>query len=119
MDKISKIKTDLRMREWSEMVRECSRSGLTIREWCGDNGINIKTYYYRLKRVRDCICDSKFDSSVDSNCSSNHHDIVPIPVETVSDNVQPIKISTSNISIELPTSVTPQLLQTAIEVLKC
>ena len=52
MDKISKIKTDLRMREWAEMVRECSRSGLTIREWCGDNGINIKTYYYRLKSIR-------------------------------------------------------------------
>lgn len=40
MDKISKIKTDLLMREWAEMVRECRASGLTVKEWCIDNDVN-------------------------------------------------------------------------------
>ena len=34
MDNVSKIKTDLLMREWAEMVRECRSSGLTVKEWC-------------------------------------------------------------------------------------
>ena len=46
MDKISKIKTDVLMREWAEMVRECRSSGLTVKEWCINNDVNIKTYYY-------------------------------------------------------------------------
>lgn len=53
MDKISEIKTDLLMREWAEMVRECRSSGLTVKEWCINNN------YYRLKRVRNFICDNK------------------------------------------------------------
>ena len=51
MNNISKIKTDLLMRKWPEMVRECRSSGLTVKEWCMDNDVNIKTYYYCLKRV--------------------------------------------------------------------
>ena len=73
MDKISKIKTDLLMREWSEMVRECRSSGLTVKEWCINNDVNIKTYYYRLKRVRDLICDNKL-VSINNVCESTVSD---------------------------------------------
>ncbi len=52
MDKILQIKTDLLMREWAQMVRECRSSRLTVKEWFANNGINTKTYYYRLKRGR-------------------------------------------------------------------
>lgn len=119
MDKISKIKTDLLMREWAEMVRECRSSGLTVKEWCINNDVNIKTYYYRLKRVRDFICDNKL-VNINNVCSSAHHDIVPVPVNPVSDNdTQQIKITASNISVELPANIQPQLLKAAIEGLKC
>ena len=119
MDKISRIKTDLLMREWAEMVRTCRSSGLTVKEWCLNNGINIKTYYYRLKRVRDFICDNKLVNITD-DCSSAHHDIVPVPVNPAADNeTQHIKITTSNISVELPANIQLQLLKAAIEGLKC
>ena len=119
MDKISKIKTDLLMREWAEMVRECRSSGLTVKEWCIDNDVNIKTYYYRLKRIRDFICDNKLEN-INNVCESVHHDIVPVPVNPVADNdTQQIKITASNISVELPANIQPQLLKAAIEGLKC
>ena len=110
MDRISQIKNELLMKEWAAMVRECRSSGLTVKDWCMNNGINIKTYYYRLKRVRNFICDSL----------SVQHDIVPVPMETIPNNdTQQIKITTANISVELPASIQPQLLKTAIEGLKC
>ena len=119
MDKISRIKIDLLMREWAEMVRTCRSSGLTVKEWCLNNGINIKTYYYRLKSVRDFICDNKLVNITD-DCSSAHHDIVPVLVNPAADNdTQQIKITTSNISVELPANIQPQLLKAAIEGLKC
>ena len=119
MDKISRTKTDLLMREWAEMVRECRSSGLTVKEWCINNDVNIKTYYYRLKRVRDFICDNKLVNITD-DFSSDHHDIVPVPINSVPDNdTQQIKITASNISVELPANIQPQLLKAAIEGLKC
>lgn len=119
MDKISRIKTDLLMREWAEMVRICRSSGLTVKEWCLNNGINITTYYYRLKRVRDFICDNRLVKITD-DCSSAHHDIVPVPMNPTLDNgTRQIKITSANISVELTPNVQPQLLKTVIEGLKC
>ena len=37
------------------MVRSRNESGLTVTDWCKENGINLKTYYYRLKRMRQAV----------------------------------------------------------------
>ena len=49
---ISDAKRLAKLRGWSEMIGARSASGLTVRTWCQENGISVKTYYYRLKRVR-------------------------------------------------------------------
>ena len=38
---------------WRERVMACRSSGKTIVDWCAENGINLKTYYYWQKRVWD------------------------------------------------------------------
>ena len=38
---------------WRERVMACRSSGKTIVDWCEENGINLKTYYYWQKRVWD------------------------------------------------------------------
>ena len=120
MDRISQIKNELLMKEWAAMVRECRSSGLTVKEWCMNNGVNIKTYYYRLKRVRNFICDNKLENNMSNNNLPVHHDIVPVPMESRPNNdTQQIKITTANISVELPATIQPQLLKAAIEGLKC
>ncbi len=40
-----------RLREWAEMVQSCKSSGKTVATWCGENGINPKTYYLRQRQV--------------------------------------------------------------------
>lgn len=37
------------------MVSACRNSGKTVAEWCSENGINEKTYYYRQKKVCDAM----------------------------------------------------------------
>lgn len=120
MDRISQIKNELLMKEWAAMVRKCRSSGLTVKNWCMNNGVNIKTYYYRLKRVRNFICDLNPESSTDNSALALQRDIVPVPMDAMSnDNIRQIRITTANISVELPASVQPQLLKAAIEGLKC
>ena len=58
--------------------------------------------------------------NITDDCSSAHHDIVPVSMNPTLDNgTRQIKITSANISVELPPNVQPQLLKAAIEGLKC
>lgn len=50
MNEIARIKNEVRLKQWAEMVRQRNESGLNVSQWCRQNGINQKTYYYRLNR---------------------------------------------------------------------
>ena len=51
--KVQEAKRQVQLREWAMQINACRQSGLTVRRWCGENGIHIKTYYNRMKRVRE------------------------------------------------------------------
>lgn len=108
MDKIMAIKNKVRVSEWSEMVRVCRSSGLTVQQWCNLNGINIKTYYYRLRKVREALCEDT-------------HDIVQIPINSANTGsvTSSIKINAGNLNVELPDTIPAATLCSVIEVLKC
>ena len=38
------------LQEWSSKIAECRSSGMSVRPWCAEQGIPIKTYYYWEKR---------------------------------------------------------------------
>lgn len=53
MSRISAVKHQLLLTEWAERIHICQTSGLSVIDWCATNGINSKTYYYWLKKVRE------------------------------------------------------------------
>ena len=107
MDRIMEIKNKVRISEWSEMVRDCRGSGLTVQQWCNSNGINIKTYYYRLRNVREALCEDTH--------------ILQIPINSVNtvSVTSSIKINAGNLNVELPDTIPAATLRSVIEVLKC
>ena len=50
---ITAVKQDVRLREWAEQLEAQQASGLTVPQWCAENGIKTKSFYYRLRRVRE------------------------------------------------------------------
>ena len=48
----------IKLQGWAQMIQDCQQSGLSIREWCKENGVSTKTYYYRRKRVREELLDT-------------------------------------------------------------
>ncbi len=52
MNEITRKKKEVKSAQWADMVRNRNESGLTVTDWCKQNGVNLKTYYYRLKRIR-------------------------------------------------------------------
>ncbi len=42
---ISEAKQEIRLREWSEQIERQKSSGMSVEQWCVENGIKPKTYY--------------------------------------------------------------------------
>lgn len=53
---VQKITHEVRLQNWSRIVTDCRSSGQTIKVWCADHHINLKTYYYWQKRVCQATC---------------------------------------------------------------
>ena len=47
---IQEIKVAGRLQEWSVRIAECRSSGMSVRAWCGEQGISVQTYYRWEKR---------------------------------------------------------------------
>ena len=91
---INEVKQEIRLREWSEQIERQQSSGLSVEQWCVKNGIKPKTYYYRLRRVRE-------------QCVATQPSIVPIAMSDQSGN---IRIEKGGMSITLPCGVAPETL---------
>ena len=90
MNKIQKIKKGVRRKEWAEQVRECQNSGLSVREWCQQNGINVYTYYRRLRKLRNELPDQ----------AEECHPIVPVSVSSEISKTSPIEQTAKPVTAE-------------------
>ena len=108
MNEIARIKNEVKLKQWAEMVQCRNESGLIVADWCRQNGVNLKTYYYRLKRVRQALCRN-----------IEQQDIVPItPEEDPEPSAEKIEISVGNVKITLPDTFNPETLRRLLGVLK-
>ena len=48
---IQKTKSQRNLSVWMERVEACRRSGLSVEQWCAENGIVSNTYYRWQKKV--------------------------------------------------------------------
>lgn len=46
------VRDEYRAQSWAMVIRECSASGLSNREFCRQRGISEKTFYYWLRKLR-------------------------------------------------------------------
>lgn len=63
-----------RLNQWIEIIRECRGSGQTVTAWCNDRGINPKSYYYWLRRVRTAACEAL------PSLTPGNNEIVPVNI---------------------------------------
>ena len=91
---LAAVKQDVRLQEWSAQIEAQQASGLTVQQWCAENGINLKTYYYRLKKVREQFLDSS-PAIVPLNISQQNADI---------------RIEKNGLQISLPSNISPDTL---------
>jgi hypothetical protein len=67
MDKIAEVKQVVRHENRKRMYEEYQRSGMKVNDWCVMQGLSVKTFYYRLKVIREEMLNE-----------TDQHDIVPV-----------------------------------------
>ena len=98
MDKIATTKRAVQHKAWAEMYAAYQESGKTVSEWCSEQGIVTKTFYYRLRKLREVALDQ----------AGSHHQIVPVAANLeipTAQEPQSIKIQSNGITIELPENI--------------
>ena len=101
-NEIVAIKTEVRERNWEEMSLACRQSGLSVKKWCRQNGINASTYYARLRKLRENVC----------------RNIVSIEPEIPQLLKSEIKISSGEIIVTLPLDASAETISTVLMALK-
>lgn len=52
MDQLTVTEHDSRLNLWIQRIKECRESDMTVEAWCKSNEINVKTYYYWLRKIK-------------------------------------------------------------------
>lgn len=110
MDQVSKTKTRYRRGEWVEIIKRRQESGQTLQNFCRENGLSPKTYYYWLRKLREAVC----------NVAGENQAIVPIVAAHTDGPMssgERILIRTSELTVEL-TGTSPETIQAAILALR-
>jgi len=107
--KIKEVKESLKLSQWKSEIEECTKSGLSVAEWCRQRDINIKTYYYRLRRVRENICE--YAEQIEQA-------VVPVKALERLPSSE-IKIESDNIKISITENISPDIIEKMIRALKC
>ena len=106
MDKIAIVKKELQLQNWSDKESARQKSGLTVTEWCRQEKISTSAYYYRLRRIRESLCEQ-----------------IPVPVTEVTEKTKTdhaaIRIVSGDLKVEISSDVPSEKIAAIIGVLKC
>ena len=119
MSEIMKIRQQVRLSQWSAMVREREDSGLSVKAYCEQVGIATKTYYYRLRRLREVAIKQTQLGAVQPTTSQPELVQFTPPTGYVTDPApQSIVIKTLDTTVEIPVNTQPEVVAAAVSFLK-
>ena len=113
MNGIMEIRRQVRLSQWGAMVRERVESGLSVQAYCEQVGIAAKTYYYRLRRLREVAVKQARSEAAQPELVQ----FTP-PAEYAVGQAQRIVIKTADTTIEIPVNTQPDVVAAAVSFLR-
>ena len=98
---IQTVKQQVRIKNWEAEVEACNASGLSVQQWCCQNGISAKTYYYHLRKVSEAMLSK--------------NSIVALGTQKISDSIE---INTDIMNISVPADRSTETLAVILKVLQ-
>ena len=108
-----------RLLEWSQRVAACRQSGLSVKRWCDENGVSLKTYYAWQKKVFSFIMEQQklqMETEEHEGCFVE----LPAPRRTVQQETGHLiaNVQIGQASVNLYSGADPKLAQALVQALK-
>ena len=123
---MDEITNEVRLQEWREIIHAWSKSGMTKKDWCEENDVPLRQFYYWQRKVREDAYDELQASEASFPAVQNPSDVYPAFVElstvkTVSQKTvfqADAVIKIGSVTIELSNSASHLLLSQIRELVK-
>ncbi len=112
------VTTNYRMKEWTGIVQDRINSGLSINEYCNQNGLSRNAYFYWLKKIRNRIIIDATALTEEStqNPISFQELSIPEPSVPVVTPQDQISIGINGMTINVTKDTSKELLLRVLEV---
>lgn len=114
---MDQITHQLRLEQWTQIIKECTASGMPKKLWLAENGINEKQYYYWQRIVRKEVF-----SLMQTAPKADIVEVIPTvsPIATVSEKASstPLVIRFGDVAVEVPDGASADTLRMVIEVFR-
>lgn len=108
---IAEMARNSRLHAWYEDIQEQKKSGITVAEWCKEQGYAEQTFYYRKRQVRE-VLDKKLQERKPENVEVA---ALPVPVEKENKHKACIQVRIAGIEVEIPSGSSPETIQAVLK----
>ncbi len=113
---VRKIDSEIKLNQWTEIIRECRSSGQSVRSWCIEHDVNEKRYYYWLRKAREQACNSiEYPVSTDENKCEFAQIQPPVSYQQV---VPTIKLHIGKIIVEISDGISQETISYVLNGIK-
>ena len=123
---------EIRKSQWEQIIIECNRAPITKREWCRQNGISEKSFFYWQRKIRKQTVKEMKQLSSDLPVQRGSGDqavfavlpftginAIPEGNETLTMNAVPeLMIQVNHCSVYVSGSVQESILKTVMKVIR-
>lgn len=114
---MDKITHEMRLMQWTPIVKGCRNSGMTVKAWCIKNNIHEKQFYYWQRRVRAEIYDAFENAGLQNQPNFVQLQIPVDPPQNTSVFAADMVIRIGNNVLELSNTVSEELLSKVLKVM--
>lgn len=105
--------TNIRIQQWTAVFKAKAKSGLTVDEYCEQNGISRNAYYYWLRRTRNAALEHTQTTFVELNVPTDEAALQPSSM--VHSFIPQLTIEKNGFVISLNSRTPKELLILALE----
>ncbi len=114
MDQIMNAKAEFKLKQWTKIIQSCQASGMTVVGWCSQNEVNVKSYYYWLRKLRVMACNAGKLS-----VHRDEHPIVPLTfTQTKVSESAVITVHLPSVSIDIQNGASQATIEAVLAALK-
>lgn len=108
---LQKTKHQIKLEQWRGLVYECRNSGMTVKAWCLEHGVNMQTYYRWQKKVWESgVQNTKTNAAI--SCGATFAEYRP-PMSYSNSSVA-ATIQIGQIRLEIQNGASPETIEAVI-----